>query len=178
MALALAKEIRMKFELKHTFDHPVDVVTREFLNPALFPHLQANMPKTMVAIAPVECTDQGGTVTRKTRYKPQPLIKSIGPKKVTPEMMAWVEESTFDKAARVLKFKNVPDSGRLRSLLVNEGTITFKDVGGKTERTVSGELKVKVFLLGSIAEKIIYKNAQEILNEEAAAFKTWLADKK
>lgn len=168
----------MKFELKHTFDAPIDLVTREFMNPDLFPHLAKNMPKTMVAIEPVERNEDNGTLKRKTRYKPQPLIKSIGPKKITSDMMAFVEESTFDKSARTLKFKNVPDSGRLRSLLVNEGTITFREVNGKTERTVAGELKVKVFLLGGIAEKMIYKNAQDILNEEAAAFQNWLNAKK
>ena len=164
----------MKFELKHTFDAPIDTVTREFLNPELFPFLKENMPKTMVSIEPVERQDKEGAISRKTRYRPQPLIKHIGPKKVTPDMMAWVEESTYDKSARVLRFRNVPDSGRLRNLLVNEGTITFRDLGGKTERTVQGELKVKVFLLGLIAEKMIYKNAQDILNEEAAAFSSWL----
>ena len=99
--LALHREIRMKFELKHTFDAPVDVVTREFMNPDLLPHLAANMPKTMVAIKPVERAEKDGKITRRTHYTPQPLIRSIGPKKITPEMMAWIEESFHDCLCRL-----------------------------------------------------------------------------
>ena len=56
--------------------------------------------------------------------------------------------------------------------------ITFRDVGGKTERTISGELEIKVFLLGKIAEKLIYVEAEKILNQEAAALASFIAEKK
>ena len=63
--------------------------------------------------------------------------------------------------------------------LENSGTFSFRDVGGRTERTISGELKVTnlPFLLkplGGIAERIIYSNAESLLNEEAKVFGEFL----
>ena len=54
-----------------------------------------------------------------------------------------------------------------------------RDLGGRTERTISGELKVTnlPFLLkplGGIAERIIYSNAENLLNEEAKVFGEFL----
>jgi hypothetical protein len=168
----------MKFELKHTFDAPVDAVIAAMFDPALFAHLKKNM-STMRDIQAVERTEDGSTIRRRTRYTPEPLIKHIGPKEVPPGAMAFIEDSRFDKQARRLEFENIPDMQTLRKLLVNKGTITFRDLGGgRSERTVSGELTVKVFLLGKIAERIIYGEAEKILNEEARALASFLATRK
>jgi Protein of unknown function (DUF2505) len=164
----------MKFELKHTFDAPVDAVIAAMFDPKLFDHLKANM-KTIQAIDPIERTEDDGTIRRRTRYTPVPLIKKIGPKQVPPGAMAFVEDSRFDKRARRLEFENIPDMSTLRKLLVNRGTISFRDAGGgRSERTVEGELVVKVFLIGKLAEKIIYNEAEKILNEEASALHSFI----
>jgi hypothetical protein len=129
---------------------------------------------TITAIDPIERNEDDGTIRRRTRYTPVPLIKRIGPKEVPPAALAFIEDSRFDKRAKRLEFENIPDMNTLRKLLVNKGSITFRDVGGRTERTVSGELAVKVFLLGKIAEKIIYGEAEKILNEEAKALASFV----
>ena len=164
----------MKFELKHTFDAPIDAVVAAMFDPKLFDHLKSNM-KTIQGIDPIERNEDDGIIRRRTRYTPVPLIKKIGPKTVPPGAMAFVEDSKFDKRAKRLDFENIPDMNTLRRLLVNKGSISFRELpGGKTERTVSGELAVKVFLLGKIAEKIIYGEAEKILNEEASALASFI----
>ena len=164
----------MRFELKHTFDAPIDSVVAAMFDPNLFDHLKSNM-KTITKIEPLDRNEDDGTIRRRTRYTPVPLIKKIGPKTVPPGAMAFVEDSKFDKRAKRLEFENIPDMNTLRKLLVNKGSISFRELpGGKTERTVSGELAVKVFLLGKIAEKIIYGEAEKILNEEAAALNSFI----
>jgi hypothetical protein len=52
-------------------------------------------------------------------------------------------------------------------------------LGGRTERTISGELKIVnlPFLLkplAVIAEQLIYSEAQKLLNEEAQVFSQFL----
>jgi hypothetical protein len=168
----------MKFELKHTFDAPLDAVVAAMFDPALFEHLKQNMKSTMVDIQPIERKEDDGAVRRRTRYVPVPLIRRVGPKEVPPGAMAFIEDSTFDKRQRRLSFENIPDMGTLRKLLVNKGTITFRDLGSRTERTVAGELNVKVFLLGKIAERLIYGEAEKILNDEARALSSFLATRK
>ncbi|HJZ85311.1 MAG TPA: DUF2505 family protein [Polyangia bacterium] len=168
----------MRFELKHTFDAPIDAVLAAMFDPGLFDHLKKNM-STIHDIQPIERTEDEGTIRRRTRYTPVPLIKRVGPKQVPPGAMAFIEDSRLDKRARRLEFENIPDLATLRKLLVNKGTISFRDLGGgRTERTVAGELTVKVFLLGKIAERLIYGEAEKILNEEARALAGFLTVRK
>ena len=60
---------------------------------------------------------------------------------------------------------------------------TFRDLGGRTERTTSGELKVTnlpflLKFLAPVAEQLIYSNAQNLLNEEARVFSDFLKTRK
>jgi hypothetical protein len=167
----------MKFELKHTFNAPADAVVAAMFDPALLEYLPKHMT-TMREVVPIERNEDERSIRRRTRFVPEPLIKRVGPKEVPPGAMAWVEESRFDKGARRLEFDNIPDLGPVRKLLENRGSIVFRDLGGRTERTISGELNVKVFLLGKIAEKLIYSEAQKILDEEAKALASFLASRK
>jgi hypothetical protein len=112
------------------------------------------------------------------------MIKKVGPKEVPPEALAFVQESQLDRAARRLSFKNIAEHPRVLKHLENSGAMTFREVGGKkTERITTGELKVTnlPFLLkplAIIAEKIIYSNAQDLLNEQASVFTEFLKQRK
>jgi len=165
----------MHFELKHTFDAPVAEVLDAMMDPGVADFLKTHM-KLMSDIRPMERSEENGRVRRKVRYVPVPLIKSIGPKQIPPEALAFIEESTFDRAAKRVTFKNIGEHEKVRKHLENGGTITFRDLGnGKTERVIEGELKVTnlPFLLrplGAIAERFIRSNAEDLLNEEAKVF--------
>jgi len=168
----------MRFELKHTFDASIDALIAAMFDPALFDHLKKNM-STIQDIQPIERTEDDGTIRRRTRYTPVPLITMVGPTHVPAAAMAFIEDLRFDKRAQRLEFENLPDMPTLRKLLVNRGTISFRDLGGgRTERTVAGELTVKVFLLGKIAEKLIYGEAEKILNQEALALASFVTVRK
>jgi hypothetical protein len=123
--------------------------------------------------------DKGNVVTRKVRYRPKPIIESIGPKKIPPEYLAFIEESVFDLEHKRLEFKNVPTVGGVARHLSNRGTMVFRDVGGECERTTSGELDITnlPFLLrplGGIAERIIHGEAQKLLDMEAKVLQQFL----
>ena len=119
-------------------------------------------------------SDEGSRVVRRVRYMPKPLIQKIGPKEIPPRWMEWVEESTLDRGAKTVTFQNRPTTQKIANLLVNQGTMQFRSKGAKTERVLKGELKVKVFLLGKIAEKFIYNQASRILEEEARALNKFI----
>ena len=173
----------MHFELRHTFEAPVADVLEAMYDPALPEYLKAHM-KLIQDIKPIERVDEGGLVRRKTRYVPVPIIKSVGPKEIPPEALAWVEESTYDRAARRVTFKNIGEHAKVRKHLENGGTLTFRDAGsGRCERIVAGELKITnlSFLLrplGILAEQIIVSNAKSILNEEARVFGEFIKQRK
>jgi hypothetical protein len=172
----------MRFELKHTFDAPIDAVIEGMCDPAFPAFMKANM-KSMSDIAPVDRREQGGRLEWRLRCVPTPIIRKVGPKEVPPEALAFIQESSLDRAARRLSFKNVAEHPRVQKHLENSGNFTFRDVGGRTERVISGELKVTnlPFLLkplAMIAEQLIYSNAEKLLNEEAAVFTEFLKQRK
>ena len=172
----------MKFELKHTFDAPVDAVMDAMSDPA-FPEFMKTHMKLMSDIKPVDRKEEAGRLSWRLRCVPVPMIKKVGPKEVPPEALAFVQESTIDRAAKRISFKNVAEHPKVLKHLENSGSFTFRDVGGRTERTISGELKVTnlPFLLkplGGIAERIIYSSAEDLLNEEAKVFGDFLKQRK
>jgi hypothetical protein len=168
----------MDFEIRHTFDADRDTVEAAMFDADLPGFLIKNM-SLVTGIEVVERKDESWGVSRKVRYTPVPMIKKVGTKEVKPEWMAWIEQSRFDRSAHRLEFENLPTIRQIRELMEQRGTIRFESDGvGRTQRTISGVLKIKVFLIGKIAERIIYSNAEKILDEEARAFNAYLRQRK
>ena len=172
----------MHFELKHTFEFPVDTVIDGMADPAFPEFMKAHM-QSMSDIKPIDRKDEGARLSWRLRCVPKPIIKSVGPKEVPPEALAFVQESTVDKTAKRVSFKNIAEHPAVKKHLESSGTFTFRDVGGKTERTCAGELKVigLPFLLkplAPIAERLIYSNAEKLLQEEARVFSDFLKTRK
>jgi Protein of unknown function (DUF2505) len=158
----------MKFEYRHSFDTSMDTLIKTMLGPDLAAYLTEKMT-TIVSIETLERTEDDRRIERRVKYVPVPMIQRIGPKKITPESLQWIEESGFDKATGVMIFQNIPTNPKVRAKMTNSGRMEFRAQGAnRCERITSGELKVKFPLLGRIAEGIIAKNAKKMLDEEAA----------
>lgn len=168
----------MDFEISHTFDAEREVVEKAMFEPELASFLLQNM--TLVTQIEVkEKNESGATIRRKVHYTPVPMIKKVGPTPVEPEWMAWVEHSEFDRSRHEIAFENVPVVKQIAELMEQKGTIRFEPAGpGKTRRVVSGVLRIRFPLLGRVAERIIYPNAEKILDEEAKAFNAYLKVRK
>lgn len=161
----------MKFELRHTFDHPLEEVERVLFSEELLEILTQRMG-TIIEIEALTNERVGDRLTRRIRYLPEPIIKSVGVKKVEPEWMEWVEESSYDYSTHRGTFANIPARNRIAEVMKNSGTLTLTELpGGRCERVLHGDLRVKVFMVGKIAERIIHSNAAKILDEEAAILK-------
>jgi hypothetical protein len=168
----------MKFEYKHTFDVDIDTLIASMFHPELPPVLVSKMT-TVKDIEVLERQETAERLTRRVRYLPVPSIKKIGPKTITPESMQWVEESSLDKGRKVMTFDNIPTHPKVREKMTNSGTVEFRSLGpGRSERVMSGELKVKFPILGRIAEGIIAKTAEKILDEEAKVLAEWMRERK
>jgi hypothetical protein len=168
----------MHFEFTHRFRASVEKVQKAMLDDAFPAFLLQHHPKMMEA-AVLSREDKGSVVTRKVRYRPKPIIESVGPKKIPPEYLAFVEESTFDLEKRRLDFKNVPTMGGVARHLSNRGTMVFRDVGGECERVTTGDLDITnlPFLLrplGAIAERLIHGEAHKLLDQEAKVLQQFL----
>jgi hypothetical protein len=169
----------MRFDSRQRITGTVEEVERAMLDPRYFEFLLKHHG-VLLEVQPLEVKDEGDKVRRKVRYRPKPVIASIGPKRVPPEWFAFVETSTYDKRKKELTFTNVPTSNSISKMLVNTGTLRLRDAGGATERTMEGEISLKLpFLmkpLALIGEKVIQTEGMKILDGEAPVLNRFIAE--
>lgn len=166
----------MKYDIRQEFAVPADQVIAAMMHPDVAAFLTGHM-KSLKEMELLERTETDDTIVRRVRYRIVPVIEKIGPKKIPPEAFEWVEQSTFDKKKRVMTYRNVPTKAKIAKMFENQGEIRITDAGARCVRMMSGELKIHFPLLGSVAEKMIYKKAAEILEEEAAALRLFMSRK-
>ena len=127
-------------------------------------------------IAPPEVLDRttsGTRITLAVRYvftgKVDPIVKRL----VKIDQLVWVQTTEFDTSAHEASLTVVPE--KLGSMLQCSGRFDLTAApGGGTVRTLSGELKVKVPLLGGRAEKALGPGILRRIDLEADALRTWL----
>jgi hypothetical protein len=169
----------MRFESRQRIMGSVDEVERAMLDERYFEFLLKHHG-VLLEVQPMEIKDEGDKVRRKVRYRPKPVIATIGPKRVPPEWFAFIETSTYDKRKKELSFTNVPTSNAISKMLVNSGTLKLRDIGGLTERTMEGEISLKLpFLmkpLAMIGEKVIQSEGLKILDGEAPVLNRFITE--
>ncbi|MBU8894927.1 hypothetical protein DRW03_01550 [Corallococcus sp. H22C18031201] len=170
----------MRFETRQRIQGSVTEVENALLDARYFDFLLKHHG-VLLELQPLEVKDEGNVVRRKVRYRPKPVISSIGPKQVPPEWFAFIETSAYDKRKKELSFSNVPTSGTISKMLVNTGVLRFRDLGnGQTERSLDGEISLKLpFLmkpLALIGEKIIQAEGLKILDNEIPVLNRFIAE--
>ncbi len=170
----------MRFETKHRIQGSVDEVEAALLDERYTGFLLQHHGVLLEAQV-LEKKDEGSKVRRKVRYRPKPVIKSIGPKEVPPEWFAFVETSTYDRAKHELTFTNTATSNKISSMLVNTGTLRLRDAGGgQTERIVEGEISLKLpFLLKPLAvigERVIQAEGLKLLDGEVPVLNRFISE--
>ncbi len=170
----------MRFETRQRIQGTVDEVERALLDERYFEFL-LKYHGVLLELQPLEVKTEGDVVRRRVRYRPKPVIQSIGPKQVPPEYFAFIETSTYDKRRKELSFTNVPTSNTISKMVVNTGVLRLRDVGGgQTERTLDGEITLKLpFLmkpLALIGEKVIQNEGLKILDNEVPVLNRFIAE--
>jgi len=169
----------MRFEKRQFLEGTVDEVERAMLDPRYLDYLLQHHG-VLLEVQALERTEEGPLVRRRVRYRPRPVIPSVGPKQVPPEWFAFVEQSTYDRNRKEMTFSNVPTSQSISRLLVNTGTLRLRASGKRTERTLDGEIKLVLpFLLKPLAmlgERLIHAEGLKILDAEAPVLDRFLAE--
>lgn len=170
----------MKFEQRARIQGSVAEVEQAMLDDRYLDFLLKHHGVLLEA-AKVEVRDEGNKVHRKIRYRPRPVIKSIGPREVPPEYFAFVESSTWDKTKKELTFTNQPTSNAINKMVVNTGVLRLRDAGGgQTERIAEGEIKLQLpfFLkpLAMVGEKIIHSEGMKILDAEVPVLNRFISE--
>jgi len=168
----------MDFELTHTFDCDLTHFETLFLDPAYLQFLEKTVPN-IAKIEVLETHEAAGVLKRKVRYSPKAGAYKVGPKTVPTPWTVFDEESSFTRGAHSLTFTNHPHIPQmLRDKFTNIGTLTLTADGpNRTRRVIRGEIHVKIFLVGRLAERVIYKAGTELIEQEAVAMKKYIAEK-
>ncbi len=160
----------MQFSIEQRIDAPVDVVHAALLDPE-FLAASTELPKLGDAALLDEQRD-GDRVTRRIRYRfigdLSPAVTAV----ISPEKLTWVDESTDDLVAHTSDHRIVPDNyaDRFQAQYRSE----LRADGSSTVRTVTGEVKIRMRLVGGRVEKAIVAGLQEYADAEAALVERWI----
>jgi hypothetical protein len=169
----------MRFESRQRVNGTVAEAEAALIDPGYLDFLLKHHG-VLLEVALVDKKDDGVRIDRKVRYRPKPVIESIGPKKVPPEFFAFIETSVWDRNKKELKFTNVPTSNRISSMMENTGTLRLREAGSQCELTMEGEIKLKLpFLLKPLAmigETVIQREGLKILDAQLPVLNRYIAE--
>jgi hypothetical protein len=158
----------MRFEIVQTIPAAADAVDAALVDPTFLARM-VELPKLGSAEV-VEQRRDGDVVVQDVRYLFRAQLSSAVTRFVDPDRLTWVERSTCDLAAHRTRCVIRPD--HYASMLEGRYDAVIADGGGTSRRTITGELSVRVPLVGGRAERAIVDG----IRENAAAQADLLAE--
>ena len=161
----------MNFEISQHIAGAVDAVDAALVDPAFLVRM-VELPK----LGSAEVVDQrrdGDRVYQDVRYLFQAEMSRAVTRVVDPDRMTWIERSVCDLTTHETRCEIRPDhyagllTGRYRSVIVT--------VGAAARRTITGEVKVKMPLVGGKVEGAIVGGIRENADAQVALLDAWLA---
>lgn len=160
----------MRFELSQHFESPAPAVIAAYADPALYPTL-VGLPKLgRIELLSHHETDVEAELRIRfgfTGHLPGAVTAVVDPQKLT-----WVQETVHDLVSGATTFQLLPDhyADRLRA----SGRFTVVASGTGSQRTITGDVKVKALLVGGQVEQAIVSGLAEYLEAEAPAVDQYL----
>ncbi len=163
----------MRFSIEQVFDLPLDAVEEALLDPRYVDRL-ADLPKLG---RPQLLTHEvrGSTVVQEIRYAFAADVSAAVRRVVDPRKLTWIEASTTDLTTHRTEFRILPD--HYAHLLHCHGTFTLEARDGTTVRTMAGDVKISVPLVGSKVERVIVSGMEDHAREEVPLVEEWVASR-
>jgi hypothetical protein len=156
------------FEIVHEFDIPLDALELAVLSPSLCHKLAHRLP-TMESIQQKEHVLKDDRLERVWSYRANMRLPPFARAYVTPEMMAWDERSVYDIKKHSSDWTIVPRvKPEWRKYFMASGSYQLTTLeSGRTKRTVSGTVELRVPVLRGVAEKLIVGEVKKTFDAEA-----------
>jgi hypothetical protein len=156
------------FEIVHEFDIPLDALELAVISPNLC-HRLANRLASMESVQQKEHVLKGDRLERVWSFRANVRLPAFARAYVTPEMMAWDERSTYDIKKHASEWTIVPRvKPEWRKYFAASGTYTLSALdSGRTRRTVSGTIELRLPVLRQAAEKLIVGEVRKTMDAEA-----------
>lgn len=158
----------MLLEIIHEFDIPLDALELAVISPNLCSKLGARL-SNMEKLQQKEHVVQGDRLERLWSYRANIRLPEFAKAYVTPEMMAWDERSVYDIKKHAADWTIVPHlKAEWRKYFDAKGTYVLTALdSGRTKRTISGSIDLRVPVLRQVAEKLIVAEVKKTFDAEA-----------
>jgi hypothetical protein len=170
----------MRFSLSHEFDAPADAIELALLSPelpaAILRELQAIRGGPRIeSIEKLREELDGGAFRRVLRYQAATAVPALERvlrgKAIAREMMRWDETFSYERRDKKAAWQVSP-MPEYAKWFGARGTWELARLdGGRTRRTVAGELEVRVKLVAGVLERIALAEVKKTYDAEAAALR-------
>jgi len=156
------------FEIVHEFDIPLDALELAVISPSLCQKLAQRLPN-IESVHQKEHVLKEDRLERTWSYKAHMRLPTFARAYVTPEMMAWDERSTYELKRHASEWTIVPHvKPEWRKYFAATGAYALASLDrGRTRRTVSGSIELRVPVLRQVAEKLIVAEVRRTFDAEA-----------
>jgi hypothetical protein len=158
----------VQFEISHEFDIPLDALELAVISPTLCQKLAHRLPN-MESVHQKEHVLKDARLERLWSYRANVKLPAFARAYIKPEMMAWDERSTYDIRRHAADWTISPHvKAEWRKYFAASGKYALTTLAsGRTRRTISGSIDLRVPLFRHVAEKLIVAEVRRTFDAEA-----------
>jgi hypothetical protein len=161
----------VRFEIVHTFAIPLDAVELAVVSPDLVLALAPRLAN-VETLHQLSHSAHDGVLERVWSYRANVKIPGFARPYVSPEMLGWNEESSYDKEKHFATWLIVPHvKPAWRRFFVSAGTYRLVRKGEGSARVIEGHLSLEVPVVKELAERAILREVRKAFDAEAAAIR-------
>jgi hypothetical protein len=161
------------FEITHSFEVRPKLVAQAMLDEDYQKSLR-NLGRLRRKLLDQK-TQTDGRVVRRTRCVLDIEISGMAKRLIGDGDPAWIENAIWSEEAMLWTFTIDPEIAK--GLLEAKGTIQIAGAGGGTQRTIEGNVKVKVPFYGSRVEGWIVEGLIDAYEQEADRLRAWIGNR-
>jgi hypothetical protein len=156
------------FEIIHEFDIPLDALELAVISPSLCQRLAKRLPN-IESVQQKEHLLRDDSLERVWSYKSNVKLPHMARTYVTPEMMGWDDRFTYDIKKHSADWTIVPHvKPEWRKYFAASGSYSLTTLAsGRTKRTVTGFVELRVRVVRAVAEKLIVGEVRRQFDAEA-----------
>lgn len=160
------------FQLQQHYPFQPSEVMGAMLHPGLHAFLEHHVPD-LRSRTELELSRRGDTVERKVRCVPSTPIPDAARHLVKPEMITWVEEARFDLSRDTVSIQIIPAG--FRHVFSFVGRIVLEADPGGCRRKVTGEVTIRMPVVGKIVEDYLIEEIRRNMDAEGQALGQFMA---
>jgi hypothetical protein len=167
----------LQFRIHHEFDAPVDTIEQALMKPELADFLCEGL-ESLESVEVTEHTVENDEFRRVWRFQAKAPLPILSGHRVTREMLGWEEHSRYRLRERCADWYVLPrgdgrEDAPWRRYFRSDGRYRLEALGGgRSRRTVEGDIDVRLGLIGRLVERLAVAELRKAYRAEADAIQT------